>query len=233
MGKLVLNAVLGSNGGSVTTADDNDGAGLGGVDGSVEGLLGGVGEGLQLEDTGGSIPEDSLGLGDGLLVQLDGLGADVQTHEAISDARGIGSSADGGVGRELVGGDVVDGQDDLDIVLLGLLNDIADDLAASLVEEGVTDLDVLEGLLEGEGHGAGNDQAVHLGQQVVDQLNLIGHLGAAQDGKERTRGVLESLGEVLELLLHKETGGLLGELDADHGAVGAVGSAESVVWREY
>jgi hypothetical protein len=45
-------------------------------------------------------------------------------------------------------------------------------------------------------------------------------------------GVLKSLGEVLQLLLDEETGGLLGEVDADHGAVATVGSAEGVVWRE-
>jgi len=227
--KLVLNAVLGSDGGSVTTTDDDNGARLSGLDGSVESLLGGVGEGLQLEDTWGTVPEDGLGLSDSLLVQLDRLGADIQTHEAISDTGSISGSTDGGVGGELVGGHVVDGQDDLDVVLLGLLDNVTDDLAAGLVEEGVTDLDVLEGLLEGEGHGAGDDQAVHLGQQVVDQLDLVGHLGAAQDGQEGPRGVLKSLGEVLQLLLHEEAGSLLGQLDTNHGAVGTVGSAESVV----
>lgn len=230
MRELVLDLVLGSNGSSVTTTDDDNGARLGSLDRSIESLLGGVGEGLQLEDTGGPVPEDGLGLGDGLLVGLDGLGADVQTHVAVGDTGGIGGGADLGVGGELVGGDVVDGKDDLDVVLLGLLDDLADDLAAGFVEETVADLDVLQGLLEGEGHGAGDDEAVDLGQEVVDQLDLVGDLGATEDGEEGTGWVLKSLGEVLQLLLHEETGGLLGEVDSDHGAVGTVGSTESVVY---
>jgi hypothetical protein len=39
--------------------------------------------------------------------------------------------------------------------------------------------------------------------------------------------VLEDLGKVLEFLLHEETGGTLGQLDADHGRVGAVGGTEA------
>ena len=228
---LVLDLVLGSDGSGVTTADDDDGAGLGGVDSGIEGLLGGVGEGLELEDTGGTVPEDGLGLRNGGLVELDGLGADIQTHVAVGDTGGISGSSDLGVGGELVGSDVVDGEDDLDVVLLGLLDDLADNLAAGLVEERVTNLDVLEGLLEGEGHGSGDDQAVDLGEEVVNELDLVGDLGATEDGEERTSRALKSLGEVLQLLLHEETGGLLGEVNSDHGAVRTVSSAESIVWK--
>lgn len=229
MRDLVLHLVLGSDGSGVTTTDDDNGAGLGGLDSSVEGLLGGVGEGLELEDTGGTVPEDGLGLGNSGLVQLDGLGTDIQTHVTVGDTGRIGGRANGGIGGELVGGDVVDGEDDLDVVLLGLLDDLADDLAASLIEETVADLDVLEGLLEGEGHGSGDDQAVNLGEEVVNQLDLVGDLGATENGKEGTGRALKSLGEVLELLLHKETGSLLGKVHADHGAVGAMGGTESIV----
>ena len=41
---------------------------------------------------------------------------------------------------ELVGGDVVDGEDELDVVLLGLLNELLDLLGTSLIVEGCTDL---------------------------------------------------------------------------------------------
>jgi hypothetical protein len=227
---LVLDLVLGSDGSGITTTDDDNGARLSRVDSSVEGLLGGVGKRLELEDTGGTIPEDGLGLGNGSLVQLDGLRADVQTHEAVGDTGGISGGADLGVSSELIGGDVVDGEDDFDVMLLGLLDDLADDLAASLIEETVADLDIFEGLLEGEGHGSGDDQTVDLREEVVNQLNLVGDLGATENGEEGTGRALQSLGEVLELLLHEETGSLLGEVHADHGAVGAVSSTESVVW---
>jgi len=78
---------------------------------------------------------------------------------------------------ELVGGDVVDGEDKLDVVLLCLLNEILDLLGALRVEQGGSDLssvprprhkfswtylDILQGLLEGEGHTTTNDQSVDL-----------------------------------------------------------------------
>jgi hypothetical protein len=67
----------------------------------------------------------------------------------------------------------------------------------------------------------------HLVKHALDELDLVGDLGATEDGKERPVGVLEDLGKVLEFLLHEETGGTLGQLDADHGRVGAVGGTEA------
>lgn len=229
MGDLVLDLVLSGHGSGITTTDDDDGAGLGSLDSGIEGSLGSTGEGLELEDTGGTVPEDGLGLSDGLLVKLDTLRANIQTHVAVGDTGGVGSGTNGGIGGELIGGDVVNGEDDLDVVLLGLLDDLADNLAAGLVEETVADLDVLKGLLEGESHSTGDDEAVNLGQEVVDQLDLVRHLGTAEDGEEGAGRALKSLGEVLQLLLHEETGSLLGEVHADHGAVSAVCGTESIV----
>ena len=227
--ELVLDLVVGGNGSGVTTTDDDGLAGGGGLEGGVHGLLGAVGELLHLEDTGRTVPQDGLGLVDGSLVELDGLLAAVETHPAVGDAGLVGGGGGVGGGAEGVGGDVVDGQDELDVVLLGLLHEAGDLLGAGLVEERVANADALEGLLEGEGHAAADDEQVDLVEQVVDQLDLVADLGAAEDGEEGTLGRLESLGEVVELLLHEEAGGLLGEVDADHGAVGAVGGAEGVV----
>lgn len=227
--ELVLSAELGSSGSSVTTTDNDSGAGLDGGNSSIEGGLGARREGLELEDTSRTVPEDSLGLSNGLLVRLLSLGTDVQTQRAVGDTGLVGGSANLSVSSELVGSDVVGGQNNLDIVLLGLLNDLANDLAASLIEQGATDLDVLQSLLEGESHTTSDDQAVDLGKKVVNQLDLVGNLGATQDSEERTLGVLQSLGEVLEFLLDEETSSLLGQVNTDHGAVGTVGSAESIV----
>lgn len=231
MGDLVFNLVLSSHGSSVTTADDHNGAGLSSLNGGVEGVLGGLGEGLELEDARRTVPEDSLGLGDGLLVELDTLGANIQTHEAVGNTRGISGGANGGIGGELISGDVVNGKDNLNVVLLSLLDDLANDLAAGLVKETVADLDILKSLLEGEGHTTGDDEAVHLGQQVVNELDLIRHLSATEDGKEGACGILKGLGEVLKLLLHEETGSLLREIHANHGAVGAVGGTEGIIYK--
>ena len=231
MAELVLNTVLGGDGGSVTTTDDDNLARLGSGNSVVQSGLGAACELLEFEDTGGTVPQDGLGLVDGLLEELDRLLAAVETHPAVGDTLLVGGLASVGILVELVGGDEVNGKDNLDVVLLGLLNKVLDSLAASLVEERVTDLHVLEGLLEGEGHTTANDEAVDLAEKVVNELDLVRDLGTTEDGKERTLGLLESLGEVIELLLDEEAGSLLGEVDTNHGAVSAVSGTESVVWE--
>lgn len=229
MADLIFSAVLSSNGSCVTTANDNGSAVLDSRHSSVESSLGSGSEGLQLENTRGSVPKYSLGLSDGLLVGLDTVLANIQAHEAVRDALLVCGVANLRVGSELISGDVVDGENDLDVVGLGLLHDLTDDLATGLVEQTVADLDTLESLLEGECHTTGDDQAVDLGEKVVDQLDLVRDLRASEDSEEGALGRFEGLGEVFEFLLHEETGGLLGEVDTDHGAVGTVGSTESIV----
>lgn len=229
MAELVLNTVLGGHGCSVTTTDDDNLAVLCSLDGSVHGRLCAVGELLKLEDTRGTVPENSLGLANGLLEELDGLLTAVETHPSVGDTLLVGGRRCFGVFVELVGGNVINGKNNLDVVLLGLLNKVLDGLAASLVEEGVSDLDVLESLLEGESHATTDDEAVHLAEQIVDELDLVRNLGTTEDGKEWSLRVLEGLGKVFELLLDEEARGLLGEVNTDHGAVSAVGGSESIV----
>lgn len=232
VGDLVLDLILGGHGSGVTTANDHNGAGLSSLDSGIKGLLGTLSEGLELEDTRRAVPKDSLSLGDSLLVEFDTLRTNIQTHEAIGNTGGVSSRADGGVSGELVGSDIVDGEDDLNVVLLSLLDDLADDLATGLVKETVSNFNVLKGLLEGKGHPAGDDEAIDLGQEVINQLNLVRHLGTTKNGKEGACWVLQGLGEVLQLLLHEETGSLLREVHTDHGAVGAVGGTERIICKD-
>ena len=84
-------------------------------------------------------------------------------------------------------------------------------------------------LQEGKCHATANDQLVDLVQHVLDQLDLVGNLGSTENGQEWTRGVVESLVEVLQLLLEKEAGGSGLVAFAEHGGVSSVGSAEGVV----
>jgi hypothetical protein len=227
--QLVLNTVLGRNGRGVTTSDDDSLSVLCGGNSAVQDRLGSIGEGLELEDTWWAVPEDGLGLVDGLVDELDGLGSGVESHPSVRNAGLIGGGASLGIRGELVAGDVVNWQDKLDVVLLGLLDQVADDLAASLIEQAVADLDALEGLLEGKRHATADDDRVDLGEKVVDQLDLVADLGTSEDGEEWALRALNGLGEVLELLLHEEAGGLLWGVNTDHGAVGAVGGSESIV----
>lgn len=229
MRQLILDAVLGRHSRGVAAADDDDLAVLRRVHGRVERLLGALCEVVELEDAGGAVPEDGLGLVDGGFVERDGFVAAVQTHPAVGDAVFVLCVPGLGVGGEFVGCDVVDGEDDLDVVLLGFFDEGGYGFGAGFVEERGADRDVFERLLEGEGHAAADDERVDLVEKVVDELDLVGDLCAAEDGEEGPGGGFEGFGEVIEFLLHEEAGGFLGKIDADHGGVGAVGGAESVV----
>lgn len=229
MGELVLSAVLLGNGGGISTSDDDGGSVVDGLDTGVKNGLGTLGEVVKLKDTGGSVPENGLGLANDLLELLNGLGTAVQTLPSVGDTLGIGGVANLGVLGELVGGDVVGGEDQLDVVLLGLLDETSNNLGSVLIEERVSNLDVLQSLLEGESHTSTDDEGVDLVKQVVDELDLVGDLGTTKDGQEGSLGVLQSLGEELELLGDKETGGSLGELNSNHGRVGSVGGSKGVV----
>jgi len=175
------------------------------------------------------VPEDGLRIRDSCLAQFDGLLTTVQSLPSVGDTIDISGIAGIGILGELVGSDVVHGQNDLDIVLLRLLDEVADNLGTCLVKKRVSNADTLQSLLEGERHTAADDQLVDLGDQVVDELDLVGNFRTSEDGKERAFGALESLSKELELLLHEKARGLLGEVDADHGAVAAVGGTEGVV----
>jgi hypothetical protein len=92
--ELVLLAGVGNDGSSVATSNNNSRSVLDGLDGSVEkggGSLGKVGE---LEDTGGTVPEDGLGLGNSLGEDLSGLGSSIETHPTVGDTLGVGSGSD-------------------------------------------------------------------------------------------------------------------------------------------
>ena len=125
---------------------------------------------------------------------------------------------------------MVDGQQQLDALGLGF------------VERGLGDVDLVgldqrlagglaERVEEGVGHAAADQQRVGLVQQVVDDVDLAGDLGAADDGDEGPVGFGEDLAEEVEFLLHQQAGGGLRDEvgDALGGGVGAVRAAEGVV----
>lgn len=61
-------------------------------------------------------------------------------HPANGDSSWDGRSAGGGVLVELVSGDKVNGQRDLDVVFLSFSHQVLDDASALLIEQGRTDL---------------------------------------------------------------------------------------------
>ena len=73
-------------------------------------------------------------------------------------------------------------------------------------------------------------EQVHLGQQMVDDPDLVRDLGAAEDGRERSLRRLEQLRQHLELALHQEPGIGGQELgDPDGRGVRSMGRPERVV----
>ena len=87
--------------------------------------------------------------------------------------------------------------------------------AAAMIRAGVLDAIRLgealaDGLALGEqervGHAAADDHDVDLVEQVLEHLDLVADLGAADDGRERPLRVVEQLAEVGELALHQQAG---------------------------
>lgn len=87
----------------------------------------------------------------------------------------------------------------------------------------------VEYFCKGESHAAANDEGIDLVEHVFDELDLVGHFGTAEDCKEGANGALEDLCKVFEFLFHEETGGLFGEVDANHARVSTVCSAKGIV----
>ena len=112
--------------------------------------------------------------------------------------------------------------------------------AASSVERAISiaiDLDqrladaVTERAQEREGHAAADDERVDLREQVLDERDLVGDLGAAEHGDQRPRRGLEDAAQRLQLAPHEQAG--RGRLqvarDGRDRGVGAVRGREGVV----
>lgn len=83
---------------------------------------------------------------------------------------------------------------------------------------------------EGVGHAAAEDEHVDLGQQVVDDLDLVGHLRAAEDRRERSGRRLEQVRQGDDLALHEQARVGRQELrDADRRGMRAMRGTERVV----
>ena len=217
----------------VASADDGDGAILlGGLGHGLADAEGALGEVAHLEAAHGAVPDDGLGLGDEVGVFLDGLGADVQRHEVGGDF--IIHGGDGGLVVELVGGQVVHGQDELHAVGLGVGQGRLGGLQELFLHQGLAHLVAL-GLQEGIGHSAADEDGVHLLHQVLEDLKFAGDLGAADDGHEGMDRILHGVAQEIDFLFQEEAGhagaalGLHVLGDGGGGGVVAVGGAEGVV----
>ena len=225
---LVSTELLGSRCGIATT-DHGDCASCGSFDDSVSHSLGCLFESFEFEHACRTVPDDGLGGLDGINKKLGGFCTNVEAHPASRDAFLVAHGLGSGSGVELIGSDVVDREDDFLAGGLGLGNEFRNELCAFFVEQGGTDFDIVENLLEGERHATADNNLVGLVEEVVDELDLVSDLCTAEDGEERTRRIVQNLVEGLEFLVHEEASGALRKFNTCHGGVGTVSGTESVV----
>ena len=83
--------------------------------------------------------------------------------------------------------------------------------------------------MEGVGHAASDDDVIGLLDEVPDEGDLIGDLGAAEDREKWALRVLEHGCKGSQFLLDQEARHLVGKLDSGDARVGAVGGTEGVV----
>ena len=224
MGHLVGVAQLLHSRGAVAAADDGDGVR------TAQGLghrLGALGEGRELEDAHGAVPDDGARVRHGTAVQLHRLRPDVQALPAVGDLPGL-HHLTLCVGGEGVRADGVHRQQQLHALLLRLLHHLVGVALPVGLQQAVAHLAALGG---GEriGHAAADDDGVGDVQQVVDDADLGGDLAAAQDGHQGPLGIGDGAAQELQLLLDQEAGdgGQIGR-HAGGGGVGPVHGAEGV-----
>ena len=215
--------------GGVAAADDGRGAvGRSFSDRGGHGF-GGPGKFFEFKHSRGSVPDEGLGAEDGLTVELNGSWTRVETAPAVRNAgREIGGHGVG-VRREGVRADEVDREDQLDVAGGGFGDEFFDDLGAFGVVEAGANRGAAEDLVERVSHAAADDNFVGFLEEIFDERDFVGDLSAAENGEQWAVRMIENFGEGFEFGFHEETGGFEREGDADHGAVRAVGGAESVV----
>jgi hypothetical protein len=226
---LVLDAKVGRGRSRIAAANDHGGARRGRLGGGVEQRLGAGGKRRKLKHTHRTVPDDGLSARQHVGKLLLRRRTDVEAEPAVGHAVGNGDDLVRGVGGKLVGDNIVDRSVQLDVVLGGERGELADNFGALGVKERGADLVMVEHFGKRKRHAAANDHFVDERQQIANELNLVGDLGAAENGDVRLARLLERLAKVVELLLQQKAGTALRQLAADHGGVRAVRGAKRVV----
>ncbi len=189
---------------------------------------GGVVEGGNFERAERAVPDDRPRLVDRGLDLVDRLGAGVEHHAVLVD--GIEAiDTRGRIGLEMPGDHAVDGQDDGAAGVLGLVHYAQGRFLEVALAQRFADI-VSERIDEGVGHAAPDHQRLDLGDEVFEQVDLGGDLGAAHDCDDRLFGVAETGLERLQFGFHgaaRARGQRAGE--AFGRGMGAVGGREGVI----
>ena len=190
--------------------------------------MGAGGERRHLEYSHRSVPHDRPRGGDAGREQGPGERPDIHADGAAGNRFAGGNGMLGG-GADGAGGDVVAGQQQRGPALGGAPHQVAGGGDQVRLHQRVAHRDAAC-LQEGVGHGAADQQGVHLGHQVLQDRDLGGDLGAADDCHERLRRGGEQLRQHRHLARHEQPGGG-GQVVGHHrgGGVGAMRGAERIV----
>ena len=181
-------------------------------------------EWLLLEHAHGAIPDYGLGGADHERIAIDGEGPDI--HADLAVRNGIHDLAFG-VFLNLGHDHMIHGQHQL---VLKFQYQLAREIQLVVFHKRLT-YRLAFRLHKCISHGTADQQLVHDFAQVRDHFDLVGNLGAAEDRHTGPRRVPGRHGEVLQLLLHEQSGGGLRHVSnhAHGGGVRAMRRAERVV----
>ncbi len=175
-----------------------------------------------------AVPHQGLGVADGAAQALHRLGTGVQDAFVVVD-RAHRTGARRRAGAELFGHHHVQRQEQLAVVASGQTHDLARGVGQVFFAIGGADVVAL-GVEKGVGHAATDGQLVQLGHQVLEQLQLGRHLGAADNAYDWPLGMAQGLVQGFQFAAHglarigrQQVGQPLG------GGVCAVGRREGVI----
>ena len=188
------------------------------------------GERVDFEDAHRPVPDDGLCAGDDGSVRVNRARADIEAH-AVPDGR-IADRQDfrRHPGFDLLGDDVIGGQLEAEAARLCPRLDLARGIEQVIFHERFPDRNPAR-LEEGVRHRAADEQGVDARNEILDDLELVGHFRAAEHGDERPVGAIEHASEVLEFRGHEQARGrILHEPDDPfRRRMGAMRGAEGVV----
>ena len=216
----------------VASAGDGDGARARGVGhGPRDGHGAGV-EGLGLERAHRAVPDHLPRRANRVGELRHAARADVEAHPAVGDAADHHLRL--GAGLERPAADVVRRQHDGAPAGACVVQDGVCLLHHVGLDEALAGRDAF-GAQERVGHGAADDDGVHLVEEVREGKQLVAHLRAADDRHERALRSLKRLAEEAQLSLEEPSGDgrralrLHGDGKRHHRGIGAVRGAERVV----
>ncbi len=184
----------------ITAADDADCAGIGH---SLAYAHGAGREFGHFKAAHRAIPDYGLGSLDFGGIQLQGFRADVQSHptgrNVFANDLGIGVSI------EFISRDIVYWEQEFDAGGLGCVQRLFGGFEQVVFAQRRADL-MAERLQEGIGHAAADQERVDVADQVLQDFQLAGNFGAADDRHKGTLRFFQSQAEIVNFLLHQEAG---------------------------